>query len=914
MTPPAGALQERERLRVALDGYAADDLKAMLDRYSPGAGATRRKAERVAYLVDLLTDEDYAHRTVGSLSPLGRRFLGIVREYGRTSLPALFLAGVEPGQDEAPVQHEIEELLAKGLLLLEERDASRKASIALSEALARLRWVTAPQAVIEALPAAHLDLPLPAPLARDPARVEASAFAMVRRDLYLALRFLKTNGLRLTRAGDPHRADLRKLLAALRPGKATRERGAGDDELQGRLPFLLRLLIEMGLVRDDGEMLWASDETEAFLNAPELVAARRLYQAWLDLPWDEFARIPHLALEPWSYHGPTDQPSLQQLTTARRSVGNVLAALASAGDQPWIASADIADYLRRTDPEFLIPRLPELVPGAGYYNYYSYNTGYYQNWQVQEQLYYRGLARADARGRERRLRKDQDWQEVEGGYVTQALVEPLHWLGLVEIGYQQPVSDASAIRLTPLGLRLLAAAPETDDVAPAGTALVVQPNFEILVLDALANLELLGRLDGFAEQQSLDRAAVYRLTRPAFVRGLAAGWSEDRVVTTLEAGADAPLPQNVRRTLRDWTQEYERIQLHREATLLEVAEANALDQWLADPDLAPLVLRRLTPTTALLRPLPPVTLERLLDRHEQALRFSDYAVDEPQILDLNGPGTIVVSAFDDEPYLQYHLAQFADRAPASAVPSTGEPGRRAPVTYTVSAASLARARAVGLTIDDILSFLGYKVRVGLTQDDIVTLRGWAGYYAPFRYASVRAVELPPTANWGDLSRIKALRPLILRVLSASLALVHEEHWAEFEAALTARGITLSGKLLAQPPAEKRSAAQLAANRLGLSLARDLAPKDEPPSGAAPKVQRLTGRALTDFLEEALDAQAPVLIEYRKAADRRTTLRTVEPRALEVRGGAYYLHAFCRLRQEERDFRLNDIVGVALAGA
>ena len=55
-----------------------------------------------------------------------------------------------------------------------------------------------------------------------------------------------------------------------------------------------------------------------------------------------------------------------------------------------------------------------------------------------------------------------------------------------------------------------------------------------------------------------------------------------------------------------------------------------------------------------------------------------------------------------------------------------------------------------------------------------------------------------------------------------------------------------------------------------------------------------------------------MIEYRRANERRATLRTIEPRELEVRGGVYYLRAFCRLRQEERDFRLSNILGVALA--
>jgi predicted DNA-binding transcriptional regulator YafY len=54
------------------------------------------------------------------------------------------------------------------------------------------------------------------------------------------------------------------------------------------------------------------------------------------------------------------------------------------------------------------------------------------------------------------------------------------------------------------------------------------------------------------------------------------------------------------------------------------------------------------------------------------------------------------------------------------------------------------------------------------------------------------------------------------------------------------------------------------------------------------------------------------MEYKKPTEAGATVRTVDPHELEVRGGAYYLHAFCHTRQEERVFRLANILGVALS--
>jgi hypothetical protein len=474
------------------------------------------------------------------------------------------------------------------------------------------------------------------------------------------------------------------------------------------------------------------------------------------------------------------------------------------------------------------------------------------------------------------------------------------------------------VRLTELGVQIFQRATPHDEPAPVGALLVVQPNFEVLVLDALANLNLVARLDAFADTRSLDRAAVYHLSRTSIVRGLEAGWTEEEIVSTLETASAAPLPQNVRQTIRDWTQEYERIHVYPDATLLEAPEAVLLARWLAEPAFASAVVRRLTPTAVLIHSAAADRVGAWLEGQGTEVWSINYALDPPQVLDLRGPDQLIVARENDDPYLHYRLARFADRHESAPGQTASVPGLPPySVLYTIAPATLARAKAAGMTIDQVLSFLGYKARTGLSPDDTLTLRGWSGYYAPFRWAQVRAIELPPTANWGDLSRVKAIRPLILRILSASLALVSEEHWPELEAALTARGITLQAGFGSQPATDKRNAAQRAAASLGLATGRELAQAREVggtrgSTGRGVAVQHLSGRALCDFIEAALDNEQPLVIEYRKPSDRRSTRRIVEPQELEVRGGSYYLHAFCRTRQEDRVFRLNNILGVALA--
>src|SRR4051812_15761757 len=351
--------QEREKLRSALDGYAAVDIGNMLEALSPGASANRRKAERIEVLVRLLTDPAFAPRALGTLTPLGRRLLGVARGSGRTSVAALLLAGQDVEHDEDAVRREVQVLVGRALLIVEGRGTNgSKVSLDLSQPSASVLRVWVPQFLLDALAAVTDDLPPLATLRAEPASVELGSFALLRRDLYLALRFLKATGLRLTRAGAPHRADLRKLLAALQPGQTTSRRDADAAQVEGRVVFLLRLLDAAGLTVADDNQLRADEGVDTFLNEAEPEAARLLYEAWLDLDWNEFQRLPHPVVEPWSHSGPGDVPEADRVAAARHAIADLLAA-APAG---WISVAALSDRLRQTDPEFLIDRVPEFAP------------------------------------------------------------------------------------------------------------------------------------------------------------------------------------------------------------------------------------------------------------------------------------------------------------------------------------------------------------------------------------------------------------------------------------------------------------------------------------------------------------------------------------------------------------------------
>ena len=255
LSPPG--LSETDRLRAALNGYAATDVGTMLESLSPGAGANRRKAERIEVLIRLLTDPAVARRAVGALSPLGRRLLGIARRTRQTSLAALLLAGQDAAHDEATVRREISALLGRALLIAEQ-PVSGTSKIALDlggpQAVLLRLWV--PSLVLEALPAPDDALPPLALLCAEPAGVEAGSFAILRRDCYLALRYIRASGLRLTRAGDPHRSDLRKLLE---PHAARRAAENASRSMRAALRARADEIRRLDLADDDRERFLTED-------------------------------------------------------------------------------------------------------------------------------------------------------------------------------------------------------------------------------------------------------------------------------------------------------------------------------------------------------------------------------------------------------------------------------------------------------------------------------------------------------------------------------------------------------------------------------------------------------------------------------------------------------------------------------
>jgi hypothetical protein len=129
--------------------------------------------------------------------------------------------------------------------------------------------------------------------------------------------------------------------------------------------------------------------------------------------------------------------------------------------------------------------------------------------------------------------------------------------------------------------------------------IVAQSDLTLIAYAPLTAPALL-TLDLLAAREALDQAARYRLNRQAFARARALGWDATQATARLERLTGAPLPGPARAALADWERAASRLRLTEGAVLLEVPGSQTLDALLADRAASAWVLRRLTPTAALL--------------------------------------------------------------------------------------------------------------------------------------------------------------------------------------------------------------------------------------------------------------------------------------------------------------------------
>jgi len=616
-----------------------------------------------------------------------------------------------------------------------------------------------------------------------PGEVIGSGLLELQRMLFVLTAEAARQPIRLTNAGTPNRNDLSRLLKSVKlPGVPA----SGREP-----PPLLWLALAIGAAAQlfdtsEGD-LRPKENLAEFFQRPIEEQLAYLIEGWRLGVFNDFAFVPTLsfgtgrASEPWlhsSMFGYSYGLDLESMANARTLICAMLDESLEAAPDAWYSLDDFATALFQHVPEILFPRVSDHDLYASYY--YGYNSRPVYRPQ------YPGVYRIGVDGKRKQsypegdpLYMDTDWPEVEGAFIRQVLGESMRWLGLVEVDRPADGSRSTRFHLTPLGQHFILGQPLPNlDAGGAAVRVIVQPSFEVVVVDAASNWSLLAQFDQFAERRSLDRAATYHLSQAALVQGMDRGWTGQRILETLERANGNPLPQNVRYSLQEWIGRYEALSVREHATVLEADSERQLDQWLDDPNFAPLLGHRLGPTAVL---VPKEHVERLLGRplKRASVRSIDYSVPLEKILALHEPDVIEMPKGQADPYLAFRLGQFSVREEA-----TDEATR-----YRITAESVAQAAREGLVPSQILEFLAAASPKRVPVDMSTRIRGWGGAVSPVQSEALVAVVLQnDRPDWSDLRRIKAIGRLIRAAPTLKLALVAPDDLEALREELAVRGI------------------------------------------------------------------------------------------------------------------------------
>jgi hypothetical protein len=220
---------------------------------------------------------------------------------------------------------------------------------------------------------------------------------------------------------------------------------------------------------------------------------------------------------------------------------------------------------------------------------------------------HRYLARLDELGIEDKHRDRFFSAYFSGRETPDDLLDELdsHWLprlfllGVLDVAVRD--EEVVAWRLAPVGARLLGA--EISDVDTGLQPLLVNPDFEILVLPEGDVSDVVHTLDGFAQRVKTEDVVHFRLTRESVEAAVGAGRSLPEFTAFLQARARGGVPQNVLYSIDSWAGSVTFATLER-GVVLRAADEVALERILQFPGIEALLLRRLGPSEALLRDAP----------------------------------------------------------------------------------------------------------------------------------------------------------------------------------------------------------------------------------------------------------------------------------------------------------------------
>lgn len=748
-----------EPLRTSLESYHINVLQEIANTL--GLRPDRhpaRKAWLVSELSKLIPKLAHSPDFIKRLSSSERAALGLVVALDGVvtlrdvTLP-LVVSGVvriegQPATADRPaVGTLLEDLVRKGLII----NLTNPVKTSTVRNFTPLNRIGIAPEVLRVLP---LDLLPPPKTKPEVAELETSAPPYVRegdlrqfmRQLFFVWAELRRQPARQLKAGGMGKRDQRRLAQAL---------GLGDEDTGlERVTDLYAMLERLNLVSGDGTTITAVESNAAILfwNATPVRQLDDITRAYARLATplvDEY----QLSYRPYGYLQGYGTRSVQELRE------DMIGFIGQIATLDWISFPFFMSLLTggRAGSFMLGEDTMEFVLNSLHW----YGPGY----------------RRDMETNLERLER----------LTSQAALEELQRIGIVDLGYKEAVStngsdstadeplpEATTVRVTPVVRDYYEDHPNGEALPEPAWQVILQPDFQVLAMGPVP-LRVLSNLELISIHEKLGQSVItFRITREAVYQALQRGETVETMLTYLEEATETPVPQNIRRSLEEWREQHERIVLRRKVSLFQVNSTESLDRMLADS-----VLQRY--------------LHRLGDR-EAWLHPKDAGRVEERLMELEMLVAHSRGAQEDLPdSLRWREDTLEPRAELPSLYVSGTLRRIAEPhdgRWHLTAESLQMATTLGLDPLDVIALLEEMTGAALPEVWEKRLQAWGKHYGTGQTAQVRLLRMMRPDALEELRRADPRLHRLLRPLpgTENLAVIADANWDEVSDLLASWGV------------------------------------------------------------------------------------------------------------------------------
>jgi hypothetical protein len=198
----------------------------------------------------------------------------------------------------------------------------------------------------------------------------------------------------------------------------------------------------------------------------------------------------------------------------------------------------------------------------------------------------------------------EDWEQSYGQFVLATLQGPLAWLGAISLGYKE--GKLEAFKLTSVGSFALGrrtTLAENKQPVPPSNVVEMQDDLSIAFDPSRVPAQLHDLLHSIGTlEEATPEQFVYRITADGVLIALERGRTVENLLASLRRWCGTDVPDAWKKKLHTWSENYGKLHVYQDITLIELADDYALQELMANTSLRERIIYQFSPRLIAIRP------------------------------------------------------------------------------------------------------------------------------------------------------------------------------------------------------------------------------------------------------------------------------------------------------------------------